>query len=597
MNRTVYSYLLRTYGRQPAYWAGVGGTIVQTLLMRVALPLITARIAVYITKGDFHSARVYTVVYLAAALAGLVARLSKDLVAVKIENRVYGGLMVNFYQKLVGKNVAFFRDHQTGYLASTFRQHIDSTMELVRLFRTDIVQTIISLTVPATVLIIVSWKVGLAALAVVIAQIIYVLWSSSAVQHERTKTHEVYKRISGLVSDDVTNIIAYKTAGYSENAVRQMRNLADEETSTFWRRRKKLALMDTPRDIITVVGTAFAYWMIVASAQSTAGSVGLIILTTTYMIQIFNIVTNLPDIITRHDDLVVRLYPTMEYLTDAYESIQDPKNPVKLEVAGGRIDIENMSFAYQDEKGNKAKVFSNFDLHIKGGEQIGVVGLSGAGKSTLASLLMRFDDVDSGSIKVDGTDIRDVKQEDLRQHIAYVPQEPLLFHRTIRENLEYFSKNLSNKQMIRAAQAAHAAGFIDKLPNGYDTLVGERGIKLSGGQKQRVVIARAILKNAPIMLFDEATSALDSESEKIIQKALPEILGKRTAIIIAHRLSTIAGLDRIIVLENGRIIEDGTHAQLLKRKGRYYSLWQKQTNHKKEADAELAAIRTAEAAA
>ncbi|HTH72581.1 MAG TPA: ABC transporter ATP-binding protein [Candidatus Pristimantibacillus sp.] len=592
MNRKVYSYLLRTYGRQPAYWVGVGGTIVQTLLMRVVLPLITARIAVYITKGDFHGARTYTAVYLLAASAGLVIRFAKDLVANRIENRVYGGLMVNFYQKLVGKNVAFFRDHQTGYLASTFRQHIDSTMELVRMFRSDILQSFISLTVPATVLMIVSWKVGLAALVVVIAQIVYVVWSSSAVNEERSKSHEVYRRISGLVSDDVTNIIAYKTAGYSDNAVRQMRNLADEETATFWHRRKKLAFLDAPRDIIAVTGTAAAYWVIIANAQSAAGSVGLIVLTTTYMIQIFNNVGALPDVIIRHDDLVTRLYPTMEYLTDAYESIKDPKNPVKLEVASGRIDIENMSFAYQDEKGNKAGVFSNFDLHIKGGEQIGVVGLSGAGKSTLASLLMRFDDIDSGSIKVDGTDIRDVKQEDLRQHIAYVPQEPLLFHRTIRENLEYFSKNLTDKQMVRAAEAAHAAEFIDKLPNGYDTLVGERGIKLSGGQKQRVVIARAILKNAPIMLFDEATSALDSESEKIIQKALPEILGKRTAIIIAHRLSTIAGLDRIIVMEDGRIIEDGTHAQLLKQKGRYYSLWQKQTNHKKDTNAELAAIRT-----
>jgi ABC-type bacteriocin/lantibiotic exporters, contain an N-terminal double-glycine peptidase domain len=225
------------------------------------------------------------------------------------------------------------------------------------------------------------------------------------------------------------------------------------------------------------------------------------------------------------------------------------------------------------------QVFSGLNLRIPGGQQVGVVGLSGAGKSTLASLLMRFDDVDSGSIKIDGIDIRDVRQEELRAQIAYVPQEPLLFHRTIRENLQYFGKDLSEAHMIRAAKAAHAHEFIQRLPEGYDSMVGERGIKLSGGQKQRIVIARAILKNAPIMIFDEATSALDSESEKIIQEALPEILGKRTAIVIAHRLSTVAGLDRIIVMHGGRIVEDGTHEELLKLKGRYYSLWQKQTDH------------------
>ena len=171
-----------------------------------------------------------------------------------------------------------------------------------------------------------------------------------------------------------------------------------------------------------------------------------------------------------------------------------------------------------------------------------------------------------------------MRQSDLRRHIAYVPQEPLLFHRSVRENIAYFNPDASDKDIKRAARAAHAHEFIQKLPNGYDTLVGERGIKLSGGQKQRVAIARAILKRAPIILFDEATSALDSESEQIIQRALPEILGKQTAIVVAHRLSTVAKLDRIIVIHEGKIAEQGTHQELLKRKGRYYSLWQKQIN-------------------
>jgi ATP-binding cassette subfamily B protein len=162
-----------------------------------------------------------------------------------------------------------------------------------------------------------------------------------------------------------------------------------------------------------------------------------------------------------------------------------------------------------------------------------------------------------------------------------VPQEPLLFHRSIRENIAYYKDQASDDEIKRAAKAAHADEFIQLLPDGYQTTVGERGVKLSGGQKQRVAIARAVLKKAPITLFDEATSALDSESEQIIQRALPQILGKQTAIVVAHRLSTVAGLDRIVVMHEGKIIEEGTHAQLLRRRGRYYSLWQRQTGGSK----------------
>ncbi len=222
------------------------------------------------------------------------------------------------------------------------------------------------------------------------------------------------------------------------------------------------------------------------------------------------------------------------------------------------------------------KVFTDLNIDIKGGEHVGIVGQSGAGKSTLMSLLMRFDDVSSGSITIDGIDIRDVRQNELRQKIAYVPQEPLLFHRSMRENIAYFKKNASLEEVIVAAQAAHAHEFITQLADGYETMVGERGVKMSGGQKQRIVIARAILKNAPIMIFDEATSALDSESERIIHDAFPQIIGKHTAIIIAHRLSTVARLDRILVLDRGMVVENGTHDELLALRGRYYSMWQKQ---------------------
>ncbi len=582
MNREVYSYLLKSYGREPRYWLGFACSVIQVFLLRVVSVIILARIAGNIASGDFESAKTNIIIQLGVALSGLFFRVVKEVLAVRAENRVYAEMMVSYYRKLVGKDMAFFRDHQTGYLGSTFRQHIDSGIELMRLFRGELIQVGISLTIPATVLFIANWKIGLIAYGIILVQVIYILWVSSMAHNERKRSHEVYRRISGVVSDDVTNIVAYKTSGSGGQSVARLKAMAKEESTLFWLRWRKRAILDAPRDALSLVCSSIAFWIIISGAENTAESVGLVVLTITYMFQIFQTVVQVPEVINRHDDLVTRIYPTLEYVSEKHEDIKDPAEPKKLKIGRAGIDINNMSFGYPDGKGNRAVVFDGFDLHIKGGEQVGVVGLSGAGKSTLASLLMRFDEIDDGSISIDGTDIREVRQAELRENIAYVPQEPLLFHRTIRENLQYFGKDLREAHMVRAAKAAHAHEFIEKLPGGYDTQVGERGVKLSGGQKQRVVIARAILKQAPIMLFDEATSALDSESERIIQKALPQIIGKRTAIVIAHRLSTVAGLDRIIVMHDGKIIEEGTHAQLLRLKGRYYSLWQKQTNHDKE---------------
>lgn len=256
--------------------------------------------------------------------------------------------------------------------------------------------------------------------------------------------------------------------------------------------------------------------------------------------------------------------------------IQDKPHASDLVIEKGAIAIQDITFSYQDDDSNE-NVFTHLSLDIPAGQKVGVVGPSGGGKSTLTRLLLRFEDVTSGSITIDGQDIRDVKQTSLRQSIAYVPQEPLLFHRSIKENIAYGLPNASLKEIQRAAKLAFADEFIDQLPKGYDTIVGERGVKLSGGQRQRVAIARAILKDAPILILDEATSALDSESEVYIQKALEQLMKGRTTIVIAHRLSTIQKLDRVIVLDKGRVQEDGTHTKLLTNKKLYAKLWSHQS--------------------
>jgi ATP-binding cassette subfamily B protein len=247
----------------------------------------------------------------------------------------------------------------------------------------------------------------------------------------------------------------------------------------------------------------------------------------------------------------------------------------KLSATHGAIDFKDVTFSHDEGEGET--LFQKFSLSIKAGEKIGLVGHSGSGKTTLTRLLLRFSDLDNGSIKIDDQDITTVTQASLRRSIAYVPQEPLLFHRSLRENIAYGKSNATDDEIRSAAKKAHATEFIDKLPKGLDTMVGERGVKLSGGQRQRIAIARALLKDAPILVLDEATSALDSESEKLIQASLTELMKNRTAIVIAHRLSTIQKMDRIVVLENGAVIEDGSHNELLKQKGIYAQLWAHQS--------------------
>lgn len=254
--------------------------------------------------------------------------------------------------------------------------------------------------------------------------------------------------------------------------------------------------------------------------------------------------------------------------------IVDDKTDKELVVKNAAVDFEHVTFRHD---GQKEPLFNNFTLSVAAGQSVGLVGVSGSGKTTLTKLLLRFADVNAGGIFVDGNDIRDVTQESLRKNIAYVPQESSLFHRSIYENIAYGKVGATREEVIRAAKLANADEFIRKMPEGYETLVGERGVKLSGGQRQRIAIARAILKDAPILVLDEATSALDSESEALIQEAMANLMKNRTSIVVAHRLSTVAGLDRIVVLKEGEIMEDGTHRELLDKNGEYGKLWSRQS--------------------
>jgi ATP-binding cassette subfamily B protein len=301
-------------------------------------------------------------------------------------------------------------------------------------------------------------------------------------------------------------------------------------------------------------------------------SIGSLVLLQLYLANLFDILWGLGRSLTRAMKVMTDMQEMID-LFDAHVDITDPENPEVLKIRAGCISFKNVSFAYN----NRASILSNFNLDIKPGERIGLVGHSGAGKSTLTKVILRFAETSGGSVTIDDQDIKKITQNDLRSAISYVPQESILFHRSLAENISYGKPKATMEEIIEVAKKAHAHEFISKLPQGYDTLVGERGIKLSGGERQRIAIARAMLKNAPILILDEATSSLDSVSEKYIQDALNELMKGKTTIVIAHRLSTIQKMDRIIVLDAGKIAEEGTHSELLEKNGIYSDLWNHQT--------------------
>jgi ATP-binding cassette subfamily B protein len=300
-------------------------------------------------------------------------------------------------------------------------------------------------------------------------------------------------------------------------------------------------------------------------------------ITTGEAVQIFNTTIQVVILLFMTNDIMPQFLQSIGIASQALGLMHDPQDVIdpphtpQLIVRKGDIVFENVTFQYGEKK-----IFENKEVHIKGGEKVGLVGYSGAGKSTFVNLVLRFYPIEKGRILIDGQDINHVTLQSLRQQVSLIPQDPLLFHRSLEENIKYGNVNASNEEVIRAAKLAHCDEFIRKFPKGYDSMVGERGTKLSGGERQRIAIARAILAGSPILILDEATSALDSVTEKYIQDSLDKLMENKTTIAIAHRLSTLSKMDRILVFDKGKIIEEGSHQILLEKKGHYAHMWHMQ---------------------
>lgn len=331
---------------------------------------------------------------------------------------------------------------------------------------------------------------------------------------------------------------------------------------------KTFAVTNTITDLAPLLVIAYAGFQVINGNLT----IGTMVAFVGYMERVYSPLRRLINASTVLTQAVASIDRVFELMDEKYD-IEDKPNAVRLGRVEGDISIENVGFKYNDDE---RQVLKDVNLNVEKGETIALVGMSGGGKSTLISLIPRFYDVTSGSIKVDGIDIRDVEQRSLRNNIGMVLQDNILFSESIATNIRMGNPYATDEEVIEAAKAANAHDFIQELPYGYDTLVGERGVKLSGGQQQRIAIARVFLKNPPILIFDEATSALDLESEQTIQEALGELAAERTTFIVAHRLATITHADRIVVIEHGEISEVGTHQELINKQGSYYDLYQVQ---------------------
>lgn len=550
-------------------------------LQDMILPLIAAQTInklVDVTNAhqplDWQIFAPYLIIFAIAAIVGQAVIYTALMFIVRLQTTIRQNLENKVYQWLLGHSMNFHANSFSGALVNQANRFAAAYVAITDIIITQGLNTFTKFAVAAIIL---GFMAPLIALALVVWTVFFV-WVNITLTRRRMKLSRVAASadtaLTAHLADSMSNVAAIKSfASEGNEAVKYAGKSADRAYKKFlaWRMAVRngavTALMMSGLQLIVLVLSIY-------SVMQHHLQIGTLLLIQVYIVQLMGSLWNLSSL-TRG---LEQNFSDAEEMTDILHDqpeVKDPVKPLPFNVVKGDIHMDHFDFSHGDADGQE--LFKNFNLHIRPGEKVGLVGHSGSGKTTLTKLLLRFADVDNGKITIDGQDIAKARQADVRAHIAYVPQEPLLFHRSIHENIAYGQPSATREQVAAAARQANAAEFIETLPHGYETMVGERGVKLSGGQRQRIAIARAILKNAPILVLDEATSALDSESERLIQDALKKLMKGRTTIVIAHRLSTIQHMDRIVVLQDGRIIEQGSHTELLDKNGTYADLWAHQS--------------------
>lgn len=550
------------------------------LLNQILPPIIMATVLnrlashSYTDGAIWHSFGTELIIYIVAVFIGSLSWRVIDYFQWRLESNVEKTMGAEVFSHLLSQSARFHSDSFSGSLVSQTNKLMGSYIRFADTTAFMILPLAFGLIFSLIVLALVAPVFAAVLLVFSATYMVSAVFVTKKTRGLSAKHAEIESAQTGVLADAITNAMAIKSFARQrfeeqrfDHALNRTRTSLIKFGNAHQRQQLYFGTLLSSISAISLLGAVTAVLVFNADVAAV-----FLIFNYTAIIgeQLFgfsnNALRNYNRSVGDASDMVTILQTTPE--------IQDPKAPEPSRMQRGDIQFKNVTFAHS---GTEDALFSNFDLHIKPGEKIGLVGYSGSGKTTFTRLLLRFSDIQEGEILIDGQNIAAVTQDDLHTAIAYVPQEPLLFHRSVFENIAYGDLRADEPTIKAAARMAHADEFVCDLPEGYDTLVGERGVKLSGGQRQRIAIARSMLKNAPILVLDEATSALDSESEVLIQDALWRLMEGRTTIIIAHRLSTIQKMDRIVVLDEGRIVEEGSHRALLGLHGTYAKLWAHQS--------------------
>ncbi|HEX6462173.1 MAG TPA: ABC transporter ATP-binding protein [Candidatus Saccharimonadales bacterium] len=562
-------------------WSEVGGTLF-VLANDILGPLIISQVIDKLTSNNlaeltFHDFLPLIIIFAAVRILYILSSRLMMQAHIRLEPNVIRDLENISFQKLQGHSLGFFANNFSGALVAKVNRLTNAYQRSIETLLGDFGMLARQYLIVIGILFFVNWQIATTFLVWTI-----IFCGSIVFMHRRKMRHSkaasaAQTRVTARLADSMANVLTVRSFARSKEETAYFQALSQERRDLrFYTYRIGDRIRLYKSIWIVAMELTVLYFSVRFGLDGTM-SIGSIVLVQLYIQRLLGTLWNFGRFMDRIEEALADAAEMTEVINHPHE-ITDPEQPEKSRIKTGAIAFHDVNFQYNDAK-KHTQLFEHFSVTISAGQKVGLVGPSGGGKTTLTKLLLRFMDIQKGSIKIDGQDISAIRQDDLRQAIAYVPQEPLLFHRSIYENIAYGNPKASKKQVIDAAKKAYAHEFILELPVQYDTIVGERGVKLSGGQRQRIALARAILKDAPILVLDEATSALDSHSEKLITAALDKLMANRTTIVVAHRLSTIRRMDRILVLADGKIIEDGPHQKLVKQKGLYAELWSHQSDN------------------
>ncbi|MCF7834381.1 MAG: ABC transporter ATP-binding protein/permease [Candidatus Pacebacteria bacterium] len=545
------------------------------VLSSILMPLVYQNIIDFFSIGDrtyFQDIRkAFYFLVLIVVIFQTCYRLG-DFLMTYFQSKVLRDLNYYVFDKILNHSYSFFANNFAGSLVAKVKRFSFSFETISDIIGFNIFFSIVKLT---GILIVLYYKVPTVALVFLIWSIVYILITFSFIRRFIKHDHieaEADSSVTGRLADVIGNVLNVKIFSSKKGELKDFRELVTDAFDKKLRAWNFHNIQNAIQGFMLVTLNLFVVYFLITNWDKGFVTPGIALMVLIYMTGIFEDLWGLGRSFVRLFKAFANATEMVKIL-DQKPDIEDDPNPEVCNISKGEIVFKDVHFSYVSGQ----DVFKSFNLTIQPGEKVGLVGHSGSGKSTILKILLRFANLTSGQILIDGQDISRLRQDDLRNKISYVPQEPILFHRSILENIKYSRIEVTDEEIKEASKNAHAHEFIVGLPNGYDTLVGERGIKLSEGEKQRVAIARAILKESPILILDEATSSLDSISEYYIQDAFSRLMKGKTTIVVAHRLSTIEKMDRIIVLDKGAIVEEGTHKELVAKNGFYAELWKRQT--------------------